>query len=321
MAKTIKFNLILDGHPVRNLEGLRENFNLDDLLKYYENGVLIKWLTVRGYHHELSSLNAAGSQDKREIAKQLVATFGIKIREDKLQETLYCIEFYYEHINKLKEFQKLVDHEYQTVIKTHCSGYDSFLKIMLDDPENMAKIKSSLKYISENYLEIFKYHLDSFYVEFSKKAPLVIYVALTVPKLRTSFFQSDFIKSRLNQLVNVDVENLYFLEEYLYPEEYEEYQDEYEEYQDEDIEVSAKPFKIGKYAKTFQGDTEGYWKDIEPKGKRFMIIAMMEGNFVRRSGKNGEELSATDINGQFPILDGIDYKSNYPAHKLIYLEV
>lgn len=287
MAKTIKFNLILDGHPVRNLEGLRENFNLDDLLKYYENGVLIKWLTVRGYHHELSSLNDAGSQDKREIAKQLVATFGIKIREDKLQETLYCIEFYDEHINKLKEFQKLVDHEYQTVIKTHCSGYDSFLKIMLDDPENMAKIKSSLKYISENYLEIFKYHLDSFYVEFSKKAPLVIYVALTIPKLRMSFFQSNFIKSRLNQLVN----------------------------------VNSQTFKIEDHAKTFQGNTQGYWKDIEPKGKRFMIIAMVEGNFVRRVGKNGEELSAKDINGNFLLLDGIDYKSNYPAHKLIYLEV
>lgn len=285
MAKTIKFNLILDGHPVRTLEGLRENFNLDDLLKYYENGVLRKWLTVRGYHHELSSLNAVVSKDKREIAKQLVATFGIKITEDKLQEILYCIEFYDEHINQLRKFQKSIGHEYQTVIKTHCSGYDSFLKIMLDAPEDMAKIKSSLKCISEHYLEIFKYHLDSFYVEFLEKAPLVIYVALTDPKLRTSFFQSDFIKSRLNQLVNIQT------------------------------------FKIEDHAKTFQGDTEGYWKDIEPKGKRFMIIAMVQGNFVRRAGKNGEQLSATDINGQFPILDGIDYKSNNPQHKLIYLEV
>lgn len=46
MAKTIKFNLICDGHPIRTLEDLRENFSIEDVLEYYGNGLLEKWLRV-----------------------------------------------------------------------------------------------------------------------------------------------------------------------------------------------------------------------------------------------------------------------------------
>ena len=35
--KQIKFNLILDGKPVRSIEELQNNFNLDDILDYFFN--------------------------------------------------------------------------------------------------------------------------------------------------------------------------------------------------------------------------------------------------------------------------------------------
>ena len=38
MAKTIKFNLILDGYPVRTLEELQEHFSLEDMANYFETG-------------------------------------------------------------------------------------------------------------------------------------------------------------------------------------------------------------------------------------------------------------------------------------------
>jgi hypothetical protein len=78
---------------------------------------------------------------------------------------------------------------------------------------------------------------------------------------------------------------------------------------------------LPRHVKSFAGATEGYWKDLEPKGKRFMLINMEDGNIVRNSGKQGEELKAADVNGKFPILDGIDYKSNNAGHSLIYMEV
>lgn len=49
MSKTIKFNLICDGNPVRNIEDLRDNFSIEDVLKVFHNGLLVRWLGVRGY--------------------------------------------------------------------------------------------------------------------------------------------------------------------------------------------------------------------------------------------------------------------------------
>lgn len=53
MAKTIKFNLICDDKPVRTIEDLQNNFSIEDVLSYYNNKLLQRWLEVRGYTEEL----------------------------------------------------------------------------------------------------------------------------------------------------------------------------------------------------------------------------------------------------------------------------
>ena len=58
MAKTIKFNLILDNYPVRNIEGMQEHFSMEDMLKYFDNGLLLRWLDVRGYEKEYEKVSA-----------------------------------------------------------------------------------------------------------------------------------------------------------------------------------------------------------------------------------------------------------------------
>ena len=75
------------------------------------------------------------------------------------------------------------------------------------------------------------------------------------------------------------------------------------------------------HVKIFCGKTDAYWKDIEPKGKIFMIISIQSNNKLRNAGASGEELSADDINGKFIFTDGIDYMSNSDTDKLIYMEV
>ena len=57
MAKTIKFNLICDDKPVRTIEDLQENFSIEDVLKYYQNGLLLRWLEVRGYEAEYKKVS------------------------------------------------------------------------------------------------------------------------------------------------------------------------------------------------------------------------------------------------------------------------
>lgn len=46
MAKTIKFNLICDEKPVRTIEDLQNSFSIEDVLNYYNNQLLHRWLRV-----------------------------------------------------------------------------------------------------------------------------------------------------------------------------------------------------------------------------------------------------------------------------------
>jgi hypothetical protein len=85
--------------------------------------------------------------------------------------------------------------------------------------------------------------------------------------------------------------------------------------------IDKDPCFFPSHVKAFAGQTEDYWKDLQAKGKYFMIIKMEDGNYIRNAGKSGEELKASDINGKFPIFDGIDYKSNNEKHQLVYMEV
>ena len=52
VGKRIKFNLRCDGESVRNLEELREHFCVEDVLEYFNNGLLSRWLEVRRFTQE-----------------------------------------------------------------------------------------------------------------------------------------------------------------------------------------------------------------------------------------------------------------------------
>jgi len=86
-------------------------------------------------------------------------------------------------------------------------------------------------------------------------------------------------------------------------------------------EVIKSKIPLPDYYRSFSGITESYWKDLEPKGTKCLILRIEEGNFIRNANKNGEELNAEAVNKEFLILDGIDYKSNNADHTLIYMVI
>ena len=92
--------------------------------------------------------------------------------------------------------------------------------------------------------------------------------------------------------------------------------------------------RLGSNLRSFSGVTDGYWKDLEEKGKLYMIVSMERGDYVREAGKKDGDLSCDYIkrggpdlnlsNGRhqtFPIIDGIDYKSSNARNVLKYMEV
>ncbi|WP_200153147.1 DUF1566 domain-containing protein [Chromatium okenii] len=77
MPKIIKFDLPIDGIRAKNIDELREHFTLE-ILPYFHNGLLAKWLAVRKLTTELSALQAIAASTDPAIFKDLCAVFGVE---------------------------------------------------------------------------------------------------------------------------------------------------------------------------------------------------------------------------------------------------
>ena len=77
MAKRIKFPLKMgNGESVRNIEELRENFDLSSVMTYFTDGKLLTWLENRYYEKEIEEINTL-KQDDPDLGKKLCDIFGV----------------------------------------------------------------------------------------------------------------------------------------------------------------------------------------------------------------------------------------------------
>ncbi len=313
MAKTIKFNLICDGRPVRTIEDLQSNFSIEDVLAYYNNQLLHRWLRVRGYEQELEAVSAITSNEPMEIIKELIWIFDITADEEKVEESIYILKY----LEERKELCAIYEQEKYNathIIEDYEAGYRQLVDGILENPNDATVIKANIAEITSNYAWILELnHRDLFWMLREKSILAIMCLLMNNTSRR------------------------YYLPEYIYNEDGDHVYDNDGEYaldidEDEDKEemfdeicdlIQQADFSdaLGENLVIFSGMTDGYWKDLEPKGKRYMIVSMGEGDYVRSAGQSGGDLSSDDISEEFVIVDGIDYKSNSDTRKLLYMEV
>lgn len=294
MAKTIKFNLILNNKPVRTIEDLRENFSIEDILELYNNGLLGKWLNVRGYSETLEKIKSINTNSDIEQIKQLINIFNIECDDYKISEGIAILEYINERKCLIEQYKKS-DYKVKSVIDDYHSGYASIIVDIIENKDNMPRIKANIREIEENYMGLFNLNYRDLYYNLVHNAPLAIFAILMNTNMRGYFIAGKHSSENTNAIYS-DIENFIVNRQMLREE-------------------------LGEELKIFSGNTEAYWKDIEPKEKRFMIISMENGDYIRNAGIFGEELSSTDINNNFMVFSGIDYKSNNTYHELLYMEV
>lgn len=83
MVKKIRFDLKLSGRNVGTLEELRENFELERIFQYYNDGKLEKWLKSRNYNEEAKKVAAidgktAKDNKKKTLCEIFAVSFTIK---------------------------------------------------------------------------------------------------------------------------------------------------------------------------------------------------------------------------------------------------
>ena len=121
MAKTIKFNLICDDKPVRTIEDLQNNFSIEDVLVYYNNKLLHRWLDVRGYSDELEKISSITSEKTLEIIKELIIIFNVASNEKKIEEAVYMLE-YLDERKELCDIYSKNDFKTKSVIDDYQTG-------------------------------------------------------------------------------------------------------------------------------------------------------------------------------------------------------
>ena len=213
----------------------------------------------------------------------------------------------------LDEYQKM-DYKAQSIIDDYHTGYQQLIDTIIENKDDMAKIKAAITEIDASYSRIYNLDYRNLFYILEKQAPLAIFAMLMNSNMRKKYLpviSKDENGTEVSDLtVNNDKAAIFKCISYYITDSI-----------NQDGMFKRLPELLGGNLKTFSGATDEYWKDVEQKGKKFMILTMEKGNIIRASGESGGDLDVSGVNGQFVILDGIDYKSNNASHKLLYMEV
>lgn len=313
MAKTIKFNLICDGNPVRTIEDLQNNFSIEDVLAYYNNKLLHRWLNVRGYEKELEAVNEIKDEVPIYVIKKLISIFGIEIDDKDIEEGIYILD-YLDERKELYDIYEQQDYKVKSIIDDYQTGYQQLINAIIENNSDIKKIKSAINEMLKKYYDIFEIDHRSLFYKLFHHAPIAIFVLLTFEKAR-DFYLPVKIHVKNDEALYDDIDCSYTEEDETF------ISDKAQMYKMICDMVKQSDNILGDYLQTFSGVTDGYWKDLEEKGKKYMILSMESGDFVRSAGEKDGDLGIKGINNRFVILNGIDYKSNYSSHTLRYMEV
>ncbi|TXI93223.1 MAG: hypothetical protein E6Q33_04345 [Neisseriales bacterium] len=316
MAKTIKFNLNINGMSVRNIEGLQDNFCIDDVLALYDNKLLHRWLESRSFDEYLQKINAIDPEEP--IIYQLIEIFDIELSKNIIDEQTYSLRFWNERKTELEMWTKK-DNNIKQIVNDYHIGYDVLLQEIIDKREDIAFLKTATKEVEDKYLKLFQLDYKRLIHKCMDESPLFIYTLLMNTQLREYLLNDEQIKNSLNSVFMLETYNnqdliIKRIFNVLSAENIKDKSDG-----EKSLLFSHVVSSI--LLRKFKGKTDGYWKDLELVTTKVMILSIPSGTFIRAANNPMQELSAEDVNGKFLILDGLIYKSNTDKSNVIYFEV
>lgn len=290
MAKTIKFNLICDGQPVRTLEDLKNNFSIEDIWDYYKNGLLCRWLSVREYDKQLADVQAIGVAEKKEVIKALIKIFGLETDEKRIEQAIAILDYVEESNLKNTEYKENAFNKKQIIEEYH-QNYRDLINHMVLNKDNMAILLADATKMENEYLELFILNYYDLYMKLVNDAPKAIIALLTKEIVR-----SRWIGENANEKIYNNIKRIYGNSSSI------------KSALEDDIKVVTR-------------DTQGMWDSIERPEVEVMVLYMESGTFVKNAENYYEKLGIDDVKDKFVKLNGLAYQSNSEKNELIYMEV
>ena len=173
MAKVLKFGLMLDDCNVRSLEGLQEHFVIEDVLKYFEDGTLSRWLKVWGYKEQLAAVEAIDKTlDKKDIVLQLANIFGIEdVDAADIEKALSVFSY----LDKKQKFQVTVQENAlfkKQAVEEYLAGYEALIQDMIT--KGCQGFREDVQKLERDYLPLVKLSFSELYFRLKGPAPRAI---------------------------------------------------------------------------------------------------------------------------------------------------
>ena len=178
MAKVLKFGLMLDDCNVRSLEGLQEHFVIEDVLKYFEDGTLSRWLKVWGYKEQLAAVEAIDKTlDKKDIVLQLANIFGIEdVDAADIEKALSVFSY----LDKKQKFQVTVQENAlfkKQAVEEYLASYEALIQDMITkgcQDRDVDAFREDVQKLERDYLPLVKLSFSELYFRLKGPAPRAI---------------------------------------------------------------------------------------------------------------------------------------------------
>lgn len=311
MLKRIKFNLLLGNKYCKNLEEVKNNFNIHDILDYFDKGILEKWLTAQNLNDVNEKVSAIDK--KADIYKKVNSLMEIFYEDEDennikemSKEATYMIEFENKRKDDLEVFSKN-DFKEKEVIDNYFKNYEDIVNLIIEKKEDYEFIKSSVKNISDNFMNAFEYNYFNLFEKLSSNECIFGMLSIFANEsTRKYFLNSENIMKAMDNIITHSYYNpgsgTYTYKFGLYGKKLEE-----------------NSYLLNKL-KIHSQDTKKHFSTVV-ENKKCLILHMESGCNVTSFKDKSKEYSYTDINNKFLILDGITYMGASKSAQLVYMEI
>ena len=184
----------VDGQQVRTVEELRENFNLEDVLKHFYSGKLQKWLSSHDYKHELDQVKDIASSKKLDVSSKLLDIFKIEYDKKELKhfidELNQCESIAQQAVVGDSSEQRNTKRTASLSKKATSSTYDKY-KRLVDEicmhDHKIDLIKQKIDIIARKYYKHYLNERLGLITRFTKEAPYAFLAIIDNPKAFNPF--------------------------------------------------------------------------------------------------------------------------------------
>ncbi|MEI0495880.1 hypothetical protein R4J09_10745 [Brachyspira intermedia] len=311
--KQIKFNIMSGNVHCRNINDLKENFNIHDILNAFENGILERWLLSQKlddiYNKVLSiDKSASDSQKLESLIKIIYEDENEDFINNICRDALSVIDYESRRKSELENINNF-NIEKEKIIDSYFKEYDYLIQHIIDNKKNYDIVKEGVRIISDKFYNIFKYSYVDVFNKF--KESRCLFGILSV--LANENIRMYFLKEEEKIDIKYDIERLFVQINPCF------------------FNLSLRKFEkeeeyINEKLKYYDGKNKDEFYTITDKKSLLIFLDGLNKSIV--TDLNSDELfEYSDVceNNLFPIVNGIKCKgtcySDSQSYNLVYMEI